>query len=158
MGTFHRYSNEDGGYVRVKLSGYYALQTNPQSTDFLGNQLGLSGGDSVPRTVEKAFTITKDLHAKADGPAQEELLDRLPTLSRHRCQLSVSDRRKLKAFLKENSPRYADEVRQELNQFLDEETPIQLIEWSEIDESQLGVDPSENALHSIAESVTESEH
>lgn len=131
MGRLHAYTNRDSLYLRVRPENRpQTLQMNSPVADLLAD-LGYEPDDPIPRDVTKPLVITGLLHTKSGGLTTAELLDAYPRLAPTRCPLTADQRETLQQFLDRFVPAYSRTQHDRLNEFLEVESPLSPIEWTD---------------------------
>lgn len=132
MATLRRYAREDGCYVQINY--HYRSQTLQVSGDAedLFERLSYSADNTkLPLTLVKALVLTEDLYTLKEGPSKEDLLEKLPELPAEKCRLAGNQHEILQGFLQAQVKNLDKQAYQELNEFLINETPLEMVTWAE---------------------------
>lgn len=132
MAKVRRYREKDGLYVVMNFQyRSQTLQVSTSANDFL-HRLNYNADDThLPLTILKALIHTGDFSTKKGGPTRPELLEKLPELSPQKCRLDDTQQQTLQAFLQSRVKSLSKETYHDLNDFLINETPLEMLSWAE---------------------------
>lgn len=149
MATLKRYKDGNDFYAVMDFS--YRTQTLQVSTS--GNKLlrDMDYGDEsfLPHTLVKALVLAGDLHTKRGGPDRDDILSHIPTLTPEKCELSQEKQSQLRSHLQRRAGALSRDTFDDLNEFLEDETPISPVDWKEDPEATEKVKDLQNIADDI---------